>query len=438
LSTSSSTSSSTSTSTSTTSSTTTSTTTLVPECNDGIDNDNDGFADFGSDIDCGSLEDDDESGSSQECIPGQTRNCGVSDVGECKLGKQTCGNNGLFGSCVGNINPVVELCDSLDNDCDGSSDEIFSNLGNSCSIGVGACRDNGVFVCRLDGSGTQCNAVPGIPSNETCDGSDNDCDGNVDEGGNNLCNNRLFCDGNEICRGVLGCQDGTAPNINDGVLCTIDSCNENTDTIVHTPNNNLCDDNITCTADMCTNSGCVNEEIDNDNDGFSICSNLDCNDTNPNINSGANETCDSIDNDCDSIIDEFACQCNDRTDNDEDGFIDLSDLSCSSPLDNDEKNPTQECNDNIDNDDDGFIDMNDAGCTTSQDTTERTQCQDRKDNDGDGAVDMNDFSCRGVQDDDERFPLAQCQDRIDNDNDGRIDLDDFQCTSQQDNNESIP
>ncbi|MEK6875669.1 MAG: choice-of-anchor Q domain-containing protein, partial [Nanoarchaeota archaeon] len=78
---------------------------------------------------------------------------------------------------------------------------------------------------------------------------------------NYQCDDALYCNGAETC--VSGtCQAGTAPNINDGIACTSDSCNEATDQIVHTPNNVLCDDSNSCTTDTCNAiTGCSNSQI---------------------------------------------------------------------------------------------------------------------------------------------------------------------------------
>ena len=45
---------------------------------------------------------------------------------------------------------------------------------------------------------------------------------------------------------------------------------------------------------------------DNDGDGYGngCAFELDCNDANPNINPGALEICDGLDNDCDGLVDE--------------------------------------------------------------------------------------------------------------------------------------
>ena len=73
-------------------------------------------------------------------------------------------------------------CDDADNDCDGSVDEAFPLKGTSCSVGVGACRGVGSYVCAAGGASVQCNAVPAATeADEECNARDDDCDGLVDE-----------------------------------------------------------------------------------------------------------------------------------------------------------------------------------------------------------------------------------------------------------------
>ncbi len=81
------------------------------------------------------------------------------------------------------INPdATDVCDAVDNNCDGDIDEDFTDLGDSCSVGVGACVDDtGEMTCADDGLSTECSGVAGDAVNEVCDDDvDNDCDGDTD------------------------------------------------------------------------------------------------------------------------------------------------------------------------------------------------------------------------------------------------------------------
>ena len=76
--------------------------------------------------------------------------------------------------------PGIELCgDEIDGDCDGEPDNGF-NLGQVCFAGEGACRRRGDRVCNEARDDTVCNAVPGEPVDEVCDGIDNNCDNVID------------------------------------------------------------------------------------------------------------------------------------------------------------------------------------------------------------------------------------------------------------------
>lgn len=88
---------------------------------------------------------------------------------------------------------VETWCDGKDNDCNGVIDDPHAKqLGSACSdpgsTALGACLRKGIWRCQADNTAA-CDftgAPPAaLPSDETCDGVDNDCDGLVDESWDN-------------------------------------------------------------------------------------------------------------------------------------------------------------------------------------------------------------------------------------------------------------
>ena len=76
-----------------------------------------------------------------------------------------------------------ETCNGIDDDLNGVVDDPFvSETGQACTVGVGACRREGVNRCAPDGSGVRCSAEAGAASEERCNGIDDDCDGVIDDG----------------------------------------------------------------------------------------------------------------------------------------------------------------------------------------------------------------------------------------------------------------
>jgi hypothetical protein len=67
---------------------------------------------------------------------------------------------------------------------------------------------------------------------------------------NSDCDNGLFCDGAELCMDEE-CINGPSPNIDDEVDCTVDSCDEDNDLIIHQLDDSLCDDDDENTIDTC-------------------------------------------------------------------------------------------------------------------------------------------------------------------------------------------
>ncbi len=167
----------------------------------------------GKDNNCDGVIDEGFLGLNSSCFAGQ---------GECQVeGNMVCAPDGQQLIC--NAVAVLgeqEICgDGYDNDCDGEIDEDFEEFGRPCVEGIGACQTQGLLICDPEDPLTlRCSveALPGQP--EICNGLDDNCDGEIDESFD-LQNDSLHCG---VCgrtceapHSQLSCREG---------VCVVEGC----------------------------------------------------------------------------------------------------------------------------------------------------------------------------------------------------------------------
>ncbi len=321
---------------------------------------------------------------------------------------------------------ATETCDGIDNDCDGLVDDDDPSVTGTSTwyldydgdgyggalLNTDACEQPSNYVAdSSDCDDSDATANPG--ATESCDGVDNDCDGDVDEGFDADTDGTADCFDTEECDGIDNDGDG---DVDEGFDSDADGTADCFDTEecdgVDNDGDGLVDD------DDPGVTGTSTWYVDYDGDGYGgaglsrdacdqpsnyVADDTDCDDGDASAYPGADELCDGTDNDCDGEVDEDDAidASTFYADSDGDGYGDASstDDACSAPSgyvsddsdcdDGDSAvNPgaTEAC-DGVDNDCDGSTDEGfDSDADGTADCYDVEEC-DGVDNDGDGDVD---------------------------------------------------
>ncbi len=291
---------------------------------------------------CTCLEGPDAMGWETDCVVG-------SPAGECS-GVRLCAEAGMTPCSA--MTPGPELCNGLDDDCDGATDPVGSGGCASWWMdgdGDGAGGETEACLCSgtpgwVQNFGDCDDEDPGVSpaALEVCDGKDQDCDGAVDEApalgcvtawvdedGDGWGGSESVCLCNPAAPYVLlsgDCNDGRS-DVYPGATEVCDGVDQDCNGV----------EDASCDEDgdgWCAGSPPLNT-CEPGTVGFGLCLAVqvqqilawcpvgfwDCDDWDPGTHPSAPEICDSLDNDCDGVVDE-------GIDLDGDGYCEGAETAC--------------------------------------------------------------------------------------------------------------
>jgi hypothetical protein len=232
-------------------------------------------------------------GVKDEGNPGGGEPCTVPNkVGECAFGTTQCAKTGKI-DCVQNVPMGMEICDGKDNNCDGQIDNNPTDVSGTCNTGLKGLCSKGTMQC-VKGKATCVQDVQ--PSAETCNGFDDDCDGVVDNGFSGAGMDCMVAGLQGPCAlGQTNCMGGQN-NCSQVVMPAPETCNGKDDDCNGTIDDPDAVNGHTC--DTMLQGECA-FGLTECNAGTEKC--------NPKVQPGAViETCNGKDDDCDGTIDNVA------------------------------------------------------------------------------------------------------------------------------------
>ena len=342
---------------------------------------------------------------------------------------------------------ATEVCDEIDNDCNGDIDDDDTGLDTSTGTTYYADSDEDGFgdsnisvdTCEVPSgyveNSADCDDADGEvnpDATEVCDEIDNDCNSAIDDddaGLNTSTGDTFYSDDDGD---GFGDADDTvdACEVPSGYVTDATDCDD-TDGAVNTDATEVCDDiDNDCDGDIDDDDASVDTSTgdtfysDSDSDGFGdadsstmaceqpsgyVSDDSDCDDAAGAVNPDATEICDEIDNDCDGDIDDADASLDTSTgdtfysDSDGDGFGDPDNTTDTCVIPSGYVEDDSDCDDgdsavntdateicdDIDNDCDGDIDDADS----SVDTSTGDEFYADADADGFGDADVTTMSC---------------------------------------------
>jgi hypothetical protein len=239
--------------------------------------------------------DDDCDGATDEDVVSQAITCGV---GVCaRAGTRRCVDGRFLDACTAEAprTPIDATCDGVDDDCDGATDEDVPRPVEGITCGLGACRRDGERRCEGGHLVERCTPGPAAADDATCNGRDDDCDGETDE---DVIAAPSSC-GQGVCaaRGERRCEAGRWTEtcrpgrpIGDDRDC--DGLDQDCD--------GRADDGFDGTPVLCGEGACgrIGETACVEGAVVERCT--------PGAPSARDATCDAVDDDCDGTLDEDA------------------------------------------------------------------------------------------------------------------------------------